>query len=132
VAIGIVLLIKGLSSPFYKKAKEVVGNKVNIIKQDIVTEKAKAATNASIPLSPEIILKEEEAIGLNERIAQEISKNGIQCKAIIDIGSLPIERRSYYSHLFPMSPRVTTNRGCIRLEANNKSNIGFIQLIQRN
>ena len=104
VAIGIVLLIKGLSSPFYKKAKEVVGNKVNIIKQDIVTEKTKAATDASIPLSPEIILKEEEAIGLNERMAQEISKNGIECKTIMDIGSLPIEKRSYYSHL-PFEPQ---------------------------
>jgi hypothetical protein len=113
-------------------AKKVVQNKVNIIKQDIITEKIKAATNATIPLSSEIILKEEEAIGLNERMAQQISKNGIECKAITDIGSLPIERRSYYSHLFPLSPRVTTNRGCIRLEGNDKSNIDIIQIIQKN
>ena len=132
VAIGIVQLVKGLSSQFYKKAKKVVENRVNTIKQDIVTEKTKAATDASIPLSPEIILKEAEAIGLNERMAQEISRNGIECKAITDIGSLPIEKRSYYSHLFPLSPRVTTNRGCIRLEGNGKSNIDFIQVIQRN
>jgi len=132
VAIGIVLLIKGLSNQLYEKAKKAVENKVNTIKQDIVTEKTNAATDASILLSSEIILKEEEAIGLNERMAQEISKNGIECKAITDIGSLPIERRSYYSHLFPLSPRVTTNRGCIRLEGNDKGNIDFIQVIQKN
>ncbi len=132
VAIRIVQLIKGLSTQLYKKAKKVVGNKVNTIKQDIVAEKTKAATDASIPLSPEIILKEAEAIGLNERMAQEISQNGIECKAITDIGSLEIEKRSYYSHLFPLSPRVTTNRGCIRLEGNGKSNIDFIQVIQKN
>jgi hypothetical protein len=132
VAIGIVQLIKGLSSQFYKKAKKIVGNRVNTVKQDIVTEKTKAATNADTLPSAEIILKEEEAVGLNERMAQEISKNGIECKAIADIGLLPIERRSYYSHLFPLSPRVTTNRGCIRLEGNDKGNIDFIQVIQRN
>jgi hypothetical protein len=132
MVIGIVQLIKCLSSQFYKKAMKVVGNKINTIKQDIVTEKTKAATDATIPLSSEIILKEEESVGLNERMAQEISKNGIECKAITDIGSLPIERRSYYSHLFSLSPRVTTNRGCIRLEGNSRRNIDFIQVIQKN
>ena len=132
MVIGIVQLIKYLSSQFYKKAMKVVGNKINTIKQDIVTEKTKAATAATIPLSSEIILKEEESVGLNERMAQEISKNGIECKAITDIGSLPIERRSYYSHLFSLSPRVTTNRGCIRLEGNSRRNIDFIHIIQKN
>ena len=132
MVIGIVQLIKCLSSQFYKKAMKVVGNKINTIKQDIVTEKTKAATDATIPLSSEIILKEEESVGLNERMAQEISKNGIECKAITDIGSLPIERRSYYSHLFSLSPRVTTNRGCIRLEGNSRRNIDFIHIIQKN
>ena len=92
VAIGIVQLIKGPSSLFYKKAKKIVGDKVNIIKQDIVTEKTKAATDADTLPSSEIILKEEEAISLNERMAQEISENGIVCRAITDIGSLPIEK----------------------------------------
>jgi hypothetical protein len=90
------------------------------------------ATDATIPPSSEIILKEEEAIGLSERFAQGISKNGIECKAITDIDSLPIEKKSYYSHLFPLSPRIITNRGCIRLEGNGKRNIDFIQIIQKN
>jgi hypothetical protein len=84
------------------------------------------------PLSSEIILKEEETIGLNERMAQEISKNRIECKAIPDIGSLPIEKRSYYRYLFAMSPRIVTNGGCTRLEGNDKSNIDLIQVIQKN
>ena len=132
VAIGIVQLIKGLSNQLYKKAKRVVGSRVNTIKQDIVTEKTKAATDASIPLSPEIILKEAEAIGLNERMAQQIYKNGIQCKAITDIGSLEIERKPYYSYLFPLGTRIVTNRGCIRLEGNGTRNIDLIQIIQKN
>jgi len=36
VAIGIVQFTKGLSNQFYKKAKKVVGNKVNTIKQDMI------------------------------------------------------------------------------------------------
>jgi hypothetical protein len=130
--IGIVQLIKRISSRFYKKAKKVVGNRANTVKQDIVTEKTKAATDADTPLSSEIILKEEEAIGLNERMAQEISQNGIECKAITDIGSLEIERKPYYSYLFPLSPRIVTNRGCIKLELNSTRNIDFIQIIQKN
>jgi hypothetical protein len=132
VAIRIIQLTKGLSNQFYKKAKKVVGNRVNTIRQDMTNAKTKVANDATVPLSSEIILKEEEAISLNERMAQEILQNGIECKAIADIDSLPIEGRSYYSHLFPLSPRITTNRGCIRPEGNGKSNIDLIQIIQKN
>jgi hypothetical protein len=86
LAIGTFQLIRGLSSLFYKKAKKVVENKVNIVKQDIADEKIRNTTVIQ-PL-PEIILKEEEAISLNERIAKDISKNGIHCKAVTDIGCI--------------------------------------------
>jgi hypothetical protein len=133
-------LIKGLSSRFYKKAKRVVGKKVNTITTSTttaehvtVTENTKAATTgADTRPSGEIILKDEEAIGLNERMAQQIYKNGIQCKAITDIGSLEIERKPYYSYLFPLGTRIVTNRGCIRLEGNGTRNIDLIQIIQKN
>jgi hypothetical protein len=69
---------------------------------------------------------------LNERFAQEIFQNGIECKAITDIGSLPIEKKSYYSHLFPMSPRIITNKGCIGFEGDDTRYIDFIQIIQKN
>lgn len=131
-------MIKGLSSRFYKKAKKVVVKKVNTItttaKHDIVTEKTRAAatTDADTPPSAEIVLKDEEAIGLNERMAQQISKDGIQCKAITDIGSLEIERKSCYSYLFPLSTRIVTSRGYIKLEGNGTRNIDLIQIIQKN
>jgi hypothetical protein len=130
LAIGTFQLIRDLSSLFYKKAKKVVENKVNIVKQDIAAEKIKNTT-VTQP-SPEIILKEEEVISLSERLAQGISKNGIYCKAVTDIGSLDIEKKQYYSYLFSMSPRIVTNRGCIRFEENSTRNIDFIQIIQKN
>jgi hypothetical protein len=128
--LGTFQLIRGLSSLFYKKAKKVVENKVNIVKQDKAAEKIRNTT-VTQP-SPEIILKEKEAINLNERIVQEISKNGIYCKAVTDIGSLDVEKKQYYSYLFAISPRIVTNRGYIRLEGDNKGNIDFIQIIQKN
>ena len=84
-------------------------------------------------ISADVILENEKTMNLNEILAKEISQNGIECKAITDIGSLSIEKKSYYSYLFPMSPRIITNKGCIRLEGNGTTrNIDFIQIIQRN
>ena len=83
-------------------------------------------------ISADVILENEKTMNLNEILAKEISQNGIECKAT-DIGSLPIEKKSYYSYLFPMSPRIFTNRGCISLEGNGTTrNIDFIQIIQKN
>jgi hypothetical protein len=98
------------------------------LKQQQITTGPKAGK-----ISAEIILENEKTMNLNEILAKEISQNGIECKAIKDIGSLPIEKKSYYSHLFPMSPRIITNRGCIRLEVDGtRRNIDFIQIIQKN
>ena len=121
-----------LSSLFYRKAKIVVGEKVNAIRQTIATEQTEASAAAAISPSPGIIIKEEETISLNERLAQQIVQSGIECNAIIDIGSLVIEKQPFYSSLFAMSPTIVTNRGCIRLEGNGRRNIDFIQIIQKN
>jgi hypothetical protein len=43
-------------------------------------------------VSAEIILEKEKTMNPNERLAEEISRNGIECKPITDIGSLPIEK----------------------------------------
>ena len=99
-----------------------------------------ATTPRVAKVSAEIILEKEKTMNPNERLAEEISQNGIECKPIIDIGSLPIEKKSYYSYFFPMSPRIVTNRGCIMFEGNSnnsnssirKTNIDLIQIIQRN
>lgn len=128
-------LLKDLPSRLYRKAKEVAGEKVNTVKKDIATEKTKAseAEAVPVPLSSEVIPKEEESININERLAREIIQNGIKCEAVTDIGSLGIEKKSPYSFLFPPSPRIVTNRGCIRLtQENGRSNIDFIQIIQKN
>jgi hypothetical protein len=63
-----------LSSLFYRKAKIVVGEKVNVIRLEIATEQTYASAAAVIPPSAEIILKEEETISLNERLARDYSE----------------------------------------------------------
>ena len=94
-----------------------------------------AITTTSAKVSSEIILEKEKRIELNERLAEEIVQNGIECKAIKDIEeSVQIEKSPYYSYLFPMSPRIVTNRGLIRLEDNEskRRNVSLIQIIQKN
>ena len=59
----------------------------------------------------------------------EIIQNGVECKAMKDTGLLEIEKKPYYSYLLAMSPRIATNRGCIRLEGNGRRNIDFVQVI---
>jgi hypothetical protein len=125
-------LIKDLSNLLYKKAKKVIGDKVSAVRQDIAAEQTKASAAATITSSPEIILKEEDAISLNQRLAQEAIQSGIECKAITDMELLEIEKKHHYSYLFAMSPRIITNRGCIRLEGNGTRNIDLIQIVQKN
>jgi hypothetical protein len=112
-----------------EQARKVVREEdYETLKQQKIT-----TTPTAAKISADVILENEKIMNLNEILAKEISLNGIECKAITDIGSLPIEKKSYYSHLFPMSPRIVTNRGCIRLEGNGiRRNIDFIQIIQKN
>jgi hypothetical protein len=125
-----------------KKPQRILGRITEKIKEEArkvgreedyeILNKQKITTTAA-KISADIILENEKIMNLNEILAKEISQNGIECKAITDIGSLPIEKKSYYSHLFPMSPRIITNKGCIRLEGNGtRRNIDFIQIIQKN
>ena len=46
------------------------------------SEQTKASESASIPSSSDIVLKNEETASPNERLAQEIIQNGIECKAM--------------------------------------------------
>ena len=120
---------------FYRKAKDVAEEKVNNVRKDIATEKTKASEAEAVPISmsSDVILKEEESISINERLAREINQNGINCEALTELGSLGIEKKPPYSFLFPLSPRIITNRGCIRLtQDNGRSNIDLIQIVQKN
>ena len=128
-------LLKDLSRRFYRKAKEVAEEKVNNVRKDIATEKTKASEVEAGPvsMSSDVILREEESISINERLAREVNKNGIKCEAVTEIGSLGIEKKPPYSFLFPLSPRIVTNRGCIRLtQENGRSNVDLIQIVQKN
>jgi hypothetical protein len=116
-----------------EKIKEQASKVVREEDYETLKQQKITTTHTADKISADIILENEKIMNLNEILAKEISQNGIECKAITDIGSLPIEKKSYYSHLFPMSPRIITNRGCIRLEGNGtRRNIDFIQIIQKN
>jgi hypothetical protein len=87
----------------------------NLVKgiQKIRTEKK----DDDLPLpDPEIITK---IVALNEKLAEELRQQvigeGINCQAI-EVNSLPIEHKPYYSYKFPMSPMIVTNRGCISVK----------------
>jgi hypothetical protein len=67
-------------------------------------------------------------INLNERLAEEMGKNGIDCKAV-EVSSLSLEQKPYFSNNFAMSSKFITNRGCIRL---NSGNLDIVQIFQRN
>jgi hypothetical protein len=125
-------LLKDLSRRFYRKTKKVAEEKVNNVRRAEKT-KASEAEAMSVSLSSEVILKEEESTSINERLAREVNQNGIKCEAVTELGSLGIEKKPPYSFLFPLSPRIVTNRGCIRLtQENGRSNIDLIQIVQKN
>ena len=116
-----------------EKIKEQASKVVREEDYETLKQQKITTTPTAAKISADVILENEKIMNLNEILANEVSQNGIKCKAITDIGSLPIEKKSYYSHLFPMSPRIVTNRGCIRLEGNGtRRNIDFIQILQKN
>ena len=116
-----------------EKIKEHASKIVREEEYETLKQQKINTTPTAAKISADVILENEKTMNLNEILAKEISQNGIECKAITDIGSLPIEKKPYYSHLFPMSPRIITNKGCIRLEGNGtRRNIDFIQIIQKN
>jgi hypothetical protein len=130
--IRLVQLIKDFSSIF-RRAKKGNKEKIDTVNDHATNENhSRGIHDDDSVLSPEMILREDEPVSPNARLAQDIRKNGIQCKALEEIGSLPIEREPYYSYLFTSSPRLITNRGCITLDITSKRNIDLVQVIQRN
>jgi hypothetical protein len=124
---------QGVLGKITEKIKEQASKVVREEEYETLKQQKITTTPTAAKISAEIILEYEKTMNINEVLAKEISQNGIECQAIMDIGSLPIEKKSYYSHLFPMSPRIITNRGCIRLEVDGtRRNIDFIQIIQKN
>ena len=87
---------------------------------------------ATSKISPEIILEKDRTLDVSDRLANEIKDKGVTCQVVREIGSIQIEEKSCYSHPFPMSPRIITNRGYIRLSDISSGTISLIQIIQRN
>jgi hypothetical protein len=95
-----------------------------VIKHDIEVGKQ------DIEISQHVALKNTiKRTSLNEELTEQIRKQtGLDCEAS-KIGSLEIEYKRYHSNNFPLSPKITTNRGCILVKGRKFS---IIQVIQRN
>lgn len=119
-------------SNIFKRAKKGNKEKLDTVEDHATNEEHSTDIHDDSVLSPEMILRENEPTAPNAKLAHDILKNGVQCKAIEKIGSLPIEREPYYSYLFTSSPRLITNRGCITFDITNKRNIDVVQVIQLN
>jgi hypothetical protein len=74
------------------------------------------------------IVSTPESIGENI-VTQAIANTSTSEYTPLEIGSLKIERNSYYSHFFSLTPVLVTNRGCIQVRGKN---FEYIQIIQRN
>ena len=65
---------------------------------------------------------------LNEIFASQMNKRGVTVETV-PIGSLNLEFEEYYNNDIGSTPRLITNRGCIKIK---KKEISMIQIIQRN
>ena len=131
-------LLKQLGIILSRKTNEAVHRSIQIIIASDIPRKTKTyltrdpemmmstTTTLSPPPDPETTIRR---ITLNDKLAEEIREEiGMDCQAI-DVNSLPVEHKPCYSYIFPMSSKIVTNRGCIRVK--NKS-FDLIQIIQRN
>jgi hypothetical protein len=119
-------LLNDLATMIGEEANKTIDQTKRAIKADMEATKASDLAKSSEEL-PEITIRR---INLNERLAQQAKNElGLDCEAV-ELNSLAIENEpSYYSYKFPMSPKIVTNRGCIKV---NGKSFGLIQIIQRN
>ena len=118
------LLLKKLATNLRVQSNKTIEETKRGIKADMKATKDSNMANSSEE-NPEIVIKR---VNLNESVAQSIERIGIDCQAI-EVNSLAIENRPYYSYKLPMTPKIVTNRGCIKV---NGKSFGLIQIIQRN
>ena len=118
------LSLKKLATNLRVQSDKTIEETKRGIKADMKATKDSNMANSSEE-NPEIVIKR---VNLNESLAQSIERIGIDCEAI-EVNSLAIEDRPYYSYKLPMTPKIVTNRGCIKV---NGKSFGLIQIIQRN
>ncbi|HKU48672.1 MAG TPA: hypothetical protein VJP79_01860 [Nitrososphaera sp.] len=90
----------------------------------IFVEHKKLEEHGHGDIEPAVVRKSD----LNEILAEQMKKSGIQCESL-PIGSHPLERTPVYSHMFALSSKITTNKGLIKVRARN---VDYVQVIQRN
>jgi hypothetical protein len=124
-SIGFKQLLRRLGIITASKLEESIRETKDAIKHDIqVNTQVIDKSSKSVPTENTI-----KRTQLNEDLAQQIRQQvGLDCEAS-KIGSLQIEHKRYYSNSFSMSPKITTNRGCILVSGKKFS---IIQIIQRN
>jgi hypothetical protein len=124
-SIGFKRLLRRLGIIAVAKLEESIRETKDAIKHDIeVNTQIIDKSTESVPTENTI-----KRTHLNEDLAQQIrQQTGLACEAC-EIGSLQIELKMYYSNSFAMSPRITTNRGCILVSGKS---FNIIQIIQRN
>ena len=123
-SIGFRQLLRRVGIIASAKLGETIQETSHAIKHDIEVNKQDIESSQSLPLENTI-----KRSNLNEELAAQIRKQtGLDCAAP-KIGSLQIEHKRYYSDNFPMSPKITTNRGCILVKGRKFS---IIHVIQRN
>jgi hypothetical protein len=123
-SIGFRQLLRRVGIIASAKLGETIQETSHAIKHDIEVNKQDIESSQSLPLENTI-----KRSNLNEELAEQIRKQiGLDCEAP-KIGSLQIEHKRYYSDNFPMSPKITTNRGCILVKGRKFS---IIHVIQRN
>ena len=108
---------------------DMVGSEHLPKNKDIDTDEvshSKGERESSI-LDEEIILT-PESIG-QSIVSQALANTSSSEYTPLKIGSLQLERNSYYSHFFSLTPVLVTNRGCIQVGGKN---FDYIQIIQRN
>jgi hypothetical protein len=124
-------IVKDLSSRFYRKAKEVAWEKASTVRKELVKPELLRLRLSSYHDPQKSFSKRKKQLTPTKNWL-EIIQNGVECKAMKATGLLEIEKKPYYSYLLAMSPRIATNRGCIRLEGNGRRNIDFVQVVQKN
>jgi hypothetical protein len=101
-----------------RETKQAIKYDLEVSKRDIKERSEQMGVDITI-----------ERRNLNETLAQQLrARTGIDCQAPT-IGTLQIEHRRYYSYNFPMSPKITTNRGCLIVKGRR---FNIIHVIQRN
>ena len=123
-SIGVRRLLRRIGIITAAKLEETIIQTKHAIKHEI--EVGKQDIESPQPVSLENTIKRTN---LNEELAEQIRKQtGLDCEAP-KIGSLEVEYKRYYSNNFTLSPKITTNRGCILVKGRRFT---IIQIIQRN